>query len=104
LGPPGATDGEVLALCQDMTLSSDAFLRSLPAAVDHVPFRCANGVIRPDDPRERWHIVLTPIADIALGALTLPRQHVELYLHGYSDAQTRRFLERFELAFRRAGG
>jgi len=100
---PGA-ERYVLALAQDMTISREAFLRSLAVAVEHTAFDCADRVIRPRDPAARWRIVIAPLDDLALGALSLPRQRVEIYLRDCSDDEQRRFLERFELAFRRAGG
>ena len=97
-------DGEVLALSQDLTISREAFLRGLPAAVDHAAF-CAGGAeIRSLDPRRQWRIVLEPLADLRLGMIVLPRQHVEIFLTDYGEDGKRRFLDRFELYFRRAGG
>jgi len=100
---PGA-DGEVLALSQDMTTSREAFLRSLPAAVDHVAFRVDGGEIRPLDPHHQWRIVLEPMDDLVLGMIVLPRQHVEIFLTDCNADETKHFLARFELYFRRAGG
>jgi hypothetical protein len=97
-------DGEILALCQDMTISRDAFLRGLPAAVDHAAFRVEDGEIGSLDPRRPWRIVLEPLADLRLGMIVLPRQRVRIFLTGYDGDATRRFLERFELYYRRAGG
>lgn len=97
-------DGEVLALVQDMTISRDAFLRSLPPAVDHAAFRVDNLDIRPLDPAQPWHIVLSPLADLRLGQITLPRQRVQIFLRDCGADATRRFMARFELYFRRAGG
>jgi hypothetical protein len=97
-------DGEVLALAQDMTLSRDEFLRSLPAAVGHAAFRVHDGDIRPLDPAQPWRIVLAPLPDLRLGMITLPRQRVEILLADCSDEEAKRFLARFELYFRRAGG
>ena len=97
-------DGEVLALAQDMTLSRDAFLRSLAAAVGHAAFRAEDADIRPVDPAQPWRIVLTPLSDLRLGQLTLPRQRVQIFLRNCGPEATTKFLERFELYFRRAGG
>jgi hypothetical protein len=95
---------EVLALAQDMTISRDAFLRSLPAAVDHAAFRIDAGEIRPLDPRQKWRIVIATLSDLNIGMITLPRHHVEIFLTDCGAEETRRFLARFELYFRRAGG
>ncbi len=87
-----------------MTISRDAFLRSLPAAVGDAEFRVDGGEIRPLDPRQKWRIMLERLDDLVLGMIVLPRQHVEIYLAGCNADQTERFLARFELYFRRAGG
>ena len=97
-------DGEVLALAQDMTISRDAFLRSLPSAVGNAAFRIVAGEIRPLDPGEKWRIVIAPLADLRIGMLALPRQHVEIFLADFDADETEHFLARFELYFRRAGG
>lgn len=95
---------EVLALAQDMTISRDAFLRALPPAVDHARFAIEGTEIRPVDARLGWRIVVTPLPDLSLGLIVLPRNRVEIHLTGFDQARTREFLQRFELYFRRAGG
>jgi hypothetical protein len=97
-------EGEVLALAQDMTISRDAFLRSLPAAVDDAAFRIDGGDIRPLDPDRKWRIVITALSDLVIGMIRLPRHRVEIFLTGCGVEETRRFLARFELYFRRGGG
>ena len=95
---------EILALRQEMTISREDFLRLLPAAVDQADLRVDGAQIRPFDGNRRWRIVLTALEDLRLGAITLPRQRVEIFL-GADDAEDRRlFLARFELYFRRGGG
>jgi len=96
--------GEELALRAEMTISREAFLRSLPAAVDHVPYVVAGAEIRSSLGAPSWRIVLAPLSDLAFGPIALPRQRVEIFLTGYDEPQRRRFLERFELYYRRAGG
>jgi len=95
---------EVLALAQDMTITRDEFLRSLPAAVDHAEFRIDGNEIRPLDPDRKWRIVINALADLSIGMIRLPRHHVEIFLSGFGIEETRRFLARFELYFRRGGG
>ena len=97
-------EGEVLVLCQDMTITRDAFLRSLPAAVSHVAFAAEGGEIRSLDPAHAWRIALTALPELRIGLIRLGRYRVDIFLTGYDLARTRRFLERFELYFRRAGG
>ena len=94
----------VLALAQDMTIARESFLRLLPAAVGLAPFTVEGTEIRPVDPAQGWRIVATPLPDLRLGAMALPRQRVEIHLDGYGNAQRRAFLDRFELYYRRGGG
>src|SRR5512137_2977913 len=95
---------ELLALAQDMTIARDEFLRSLPAAVYHADFRVDGNEIRPLDPDRRWRIVIDALADLSIGMIRLPRHHVEIYLTDCGAEETRAFLARFELCFRRGGG
>jgi hypothetical protein len=97
-------DGEILALCQEMTITRDDFLRSLPAAVSHVAFAADRGEIRSLDPAHAWRIALTALPELRIGLVRLGRYRVEVFLAGYDPARTRGFLERFELYFRRGGG
>jgi hypothetical protein len=100
----GAAEREVLALAQDMTIARDEFLRSLPAAVDHAEFRIDGNEIRPLDPDRKWRIVINALADLSIGMIRLPRHRVEIFLTDCDGEETRRFLARFELYFRRGGG
>ena len=93
---------EVLASVQDMTISRDEFLRCLPVAVGHAEFRVAGGEIVPLESGPKWRIVIVPLPDLSIGMITLPRHRVQIFLGEGEDE--RRFLERFELGFRRAGG
>ena len=91
-------------LCQDMTITREAFLRSLPAAVAQVAFAADGGEIRSLDPAHAWRIALSVLPELRIGLIRLGRYRVEIFLAGYDPARTTRFLERFELYFRRAGG
>jgi len=97
-------DGEVLALCQDMTISRAEFLRCLPAAVGHVPFTVAGSAIGFSEQTRRWRITVVALPDLQMGMIRLPRQRVSIHLAGWDAVATREFLDRFELYFRRAGG
>ena len=87
-----------------MSISQSDFLRLLPAAVCHDPFTVDGAVIHHRSRGRSWRMVLHPLADRQLGLLRLPRLEVQIFLRGYAREQTDRFLERFELQFRRAGG
>ncbi len=97
-------NGEVLALCQDMTTSRAAFLRSLTIAMEPVTFEVEGETLRSSDPAHAWRIRLTPLAELRLGLIQLSRHRVEIFLTGYDATRTTGFLERFERYFRRAGG
>ena len=85
-----------------MSISRAAFLRSLPSAVGDAQFRVEGGEIVPVDPGRQWRIVIASLPELRIGMIALPRHRVQIFLGAGEDA--RRFLERFELGFRRAGG
>ena len=95
---------EVLARVQDMTIAREEFLRSLPAAVAGAAFVVEGGEVRPVEPGQGWRIRLEPLPELRLGALRLARHRVTIFLAGRDAAATQRFLDRFELYFRRGGG
>lgn len=97
-------DDEILALSQDMTISREEFLRCLPAAVGSVAYEVTGAEIRHREAARGWRITVSALPDLALGAIRLPRQRVQVHLSGYGAAEARRFLDRFELYFRRGGG
>lgn len=99
-----AEEAETLALRQEMTIARDAFLANLPSAVRGIAFDVVGQDIRWSEGERRGRIVLAAMPDLRLGALRLPRHRVEVWLAGYDRGAERRFVERFELAFRRAGG
>jgi hypothetical protein len=87
-----------------MTISRDAFVRNLPGAVAHAPFRAHGDDFVHDGAERGWRIRLTRLPDRVIASLALERHAVEIYLRGYDAAGERAFLERFELHFRRGGG
>jgi len=86
-----------------MTISRDAFLHSLRAR-SRAPLHGGGSEIRPVEAGQGWRIVLEPLPDLCLGAIRLARHRVAIHLAGRDEAATRRFLERFELYYRRGGG
>ena len=87
---------------QDMTITREDFLRSLPAAVG-TAFTVDGDAIASNE-AQPWRIELTALDDLRLGRLVLQRHRVRIFLTGYGATETKRFLDRFELHFRRAGG
>lgn len=102
-------DGEVLVRDQEMTIARDDFLRTLPAAVGiEMDEWSAIGVgtdeVSHRAPGRSWRIALTPLPALELGRLALPRLRIRIFLAGFSGEEAQRFLDRFELHFRRGGG
>ena len=93
----------MLAVTQDMTITREDFLRSLPAAVG-TAFTVNGQGIASSEAQRPWRIELTALDDLRLGRFVLPRHRVRIFLTGYGATETKRFLDRFELPFRRAGG
>ena len=91
-------------LQQDMTISREAFLRNLPGAVAHVPFRAEGDEFVHEDAARGWRIRCRRLPDRTIASLVLERHAVEIFLRGYDALTERSFLDRFELHFRRGGG
>jgi hypothetical protein len=96
--------GERLALRQDMTISREAFVRNLPGAVAHVPYRTQGDEFVHEDASRGWRIRISRLPDRAIASLVLERHAVEIHLRGYDARSERAFLDRFERHFRRGGG
>ena len=101
---PSQSCGERLVLRQDMTISREAFVRNLPGAVAHAPYRAQGDEFVHEDAARGWRIRLRRLPDRTIASLVLERHAVEIRLHGYDAAGERAFLDRFELHFRRGGG
>jgi len=96
--------GERLVLQQEMTISRETFLRNLPGAVAHAPYRAQGDEFVHEDASQGWRIRLRRLPDRTIASLVLERHAVEIYLRGYDAPSERAFLDRFELHFRRGGG
>jgi len=103
-GTSGASGVERLVLRQDMTISREAFLRNLPGAVAHAPYRAQGDEFVHEDASRGWRIRFCRLPDRTIASLVLERHAVEIYLRGYDAPTERSFLDRFELHFRRGGG
>jgi hypothetical protein len=97
-------DREVLVLDQEMSISREEFLRVLPAAVAQDRYSVEGEEIRHQSEDRSWRIVFRAVPDHRLGQLRLPCLKVQIFLRGFSPADSGGFLRRFELYFRRAGG
>ena len=86
-----------------MGITRAEFLRLLPAAVGHAPFRVDGDEIHGDG-APSWRIRLHERPPRRIGLVALPVLEVELALDAPSGAQARAFVDRFLLGFQRAGG
>ena len=87
-----------------MTLSRPEFLRLLPAAVAGATFEAGDGVFSHIEAQRGWRIMLTPLPDLAIGLIRLPRQRVVFTFRGHSAGEIAAFFRRFDLYFARGGG
>jgi hypothetical protein len=97
-------DDEVVARDCEMTISQPEFLRLLPAAVDGATFTASNGEFSHGDAGRGWRIALTPLPDLAIVLIRLPRQRVVFTFRGYATDEIAAFFRRFDLYFARGGG
>jgi len=88
----------------DKTILREEFLRSLPAAVGHVPYQTSGNQFQFEAAGRCWRITLEPLTDLRIGLLRLPRHRVSFSFSGYSDEEIAAFMARCELYFRRGGG
>ena len=87
-----------------MTISQPEFLRLLPAAVDGATFTVSGGEFSHGDAGRGWRITLTPLPDLAIALIRLPRQRVVFSCRGHATDEIAAFFRRFDLYFARGGG
>ena len=92
-----------MKLRYEMGITRADFLRLLPAAVGHAPFRCEDDEIHGDG-APAWRIRLREMPQRRIARLALPVLDVELFVDAPSGAQAQAFVDRFLLGFQRAGG
>jgi len=88
----------------DMALTRDDFLRLLPVAVAHAPYRIDGDEISGNDAKLAWHITLEPRPVRRIALLALPALDVKIVIDTASSEAAKHFIERFLLGFQRAGG
>ena len=86
-----------------MGITRAEFLRLLPAAVGHAPFRFEGDEIEGDGP-PAWRIKLREMPQRRIALLALPVLDVELVIDAPSGTEANAFVQRFLLGFQRAGG
>jgi len=88
----------------EMALTRADFLRLLPVAVGHAPFRVEGDAIVAEGLPPPWRIALAALPDRAFGPVGIPVLAVRLEVEAASPAAGQAFLSRFLLGFQRAGG
>lgn len=88
----------------EMTTSRADFVRLLPAAVGHVPWKDEGDAFSWHDGQAGWRIGFKPMPRLIIGWVQLERYEVTFTFDGYSEEEQRAFMARFELYFRRGGG
>lgn len=87
-----------------MSISRIEFERSLPEAVDNVPYRIDGGVFSHPSDGQSWRITLEPLPDRVIALLRLPRHRVSFRLEGFDAAARTAWIDRFARYFQRGGG
>ena len=87
----------------EMGITRADFLRLLPAAVAHAPFRIEGDEIHGDGALS-WRIKLRKLPERRIALVALPVLEVELLIDAPSGTEAQAFVDRFLLAFQRAGG
>jgi hypothetical protein len=88
----------------EMGITRAEFLRLLPAAVGHAPWRIEGGDIVAKGPPPAWRIRMEEKPGRRFGPVCVPVLAVTLGLEALGDEEARAFVERFLRAFQRAGG
>jgi len=92
-----------LKLHYEMGITRADFLRLLPAAVGHAPFRFEGDEIHGDG-APSWRIKLREMPERRIARIALPVLEVELVVDAPSGTEAKAFVDRFLLGFQRAGG
>lgn len=92
-----------MKLHYEMGITPADFLRLLPAAVGHAPFRFEGDEIHGDG-APSWRIKLREMPQRRIALLALPVLDVELVIDAPSGTEAQAFVDRFLLGFQRAGG
>lgn len=87
-----------------MALTRADFLRLLPVAVGHEPYRVEGDDIVAAGGANAWRIRIEERSGRAFGSVALPVLAVTLALDAASGSEASAFVDRFLLGFQRAGG
>ena len=92
------------AFTREMGLTREEFFKSLPQAIDHREFTVTNGVVRIQFESRAVTIELGQEKTRSIALLALPYMEVQFTFLDFSVQERERFMERFNLYFRRGGG
>lgn len=105
VNPRGAKDSKApFEFSWDMSISRIEFERSLPEAVDNVPYAIDGSEFSHDGGERSWRIALEPLPDRVIALLRLPRHRVKFRLDGFDTATRVAWVDRFARYFQRGGG
>ncbi|MGR9108698.1 MAG: hypothetical protein ACU843_17405 [Gammaproteobacteria bacterium] len=91
-------------ICREMGLGHEEFFRILPLAIEKRPWSIDHDRISIADPRGTVEIKIYPETARKIGALRLPVTVLEISFQGFECAEITKFMQRFDLGFRRGGG
>ena len=93
-----------VVVVKEMGISHREFFRTLPRAMDGFDYGVADGVVRVRAGDKLALIQLGPETVRSIASMRLPATRIEFTFSGYTDAEARKFLDHFDLHFRRGGG
>ena len=99
-----ANGAQAHSFTRELGVSEAEFFRSLPAALEHRQFTYENGCVRMESDARTVTIELGEQAYRAIASLRLPYIKATFSFFDFSEAERVRFMQRFELYFRRGGG
>jgi hypothetical protein len=99
-----STEPNTLVFNREMSITHAEFLRILPSAVGPQPVSRKNNAVRIAEGEREILIRLSQQRERAIGALRLPVTDIELRLSGYTEAEAKTFMARFDLHYRKGGG
>ena len=89
----------------DMGYTHQEFMRTLDIFMDGQPYSVSGSQVNIPSPGRNVYICLGPQNERKIGpTLRLPSTPVKIGFSGFSDADRKRFMERFEMIFRKGGG
>ncbi|MGI9407870.1 MAG: hypothetical protein ACR2O4_15955, partial [Hyphomicrobiaceae bacterium] len=104
--PAPITISPVPAYCKEMGCTPAEFARQLPrlASSHKMTFNERRGLATITDGQHMVALDFERLPDRRLGSLTLPATKVNIRFRGYSAAEARTFIARFDRTFLRMGG